>query len=75
METMVSDLLAFSQLEYQEGGGAISVHLDGDLKAAVTLLQASVEQSGGTITHDPLPNINIDETRWYGCFRTYLGIP
>jgi len=73
MGALISDLLAFSQLAHEEGGGGVSVHLDDDLEAAVTLLKASLDQSGGTITHDPLPNIDLERNQMVRLFQNLLG--
>ncbi len=72
MSTLVSDLLTFSQLAHAESR-SISVHLDDDLESATSLLRAGIEQTGAAITHDPLPNIEIDRNQMVRLFQNLLG--
>jgi PAS domain S-box-containing protein len=72
MSTLISDLLAYSQLA-QEESRATSVHLDDDLETAGSLLRTSIEQTGTLITHDPLPNIELDRNQMVRLFQNLLG--
>jgi PAS domain S-box-containing protein len=72
MSTLIRDLLAYSQLAQQESR-ASSVHLDDDLETALSLLRTSIEQTGAVITHDPLPNIEVDRNQMVRLFQNLLG--
>jgi PAS domain S-box-containing protein len=72
MSRLIGDLLAYSQLA-QEESRATSVHLDEDLETATSLLRTSIEQTEAVITHDPLPNIELDRNQMVRLFQNLLG--
>jgi PAS domain S-box-containing protein len=72
MSKLISDLLAYSQLAGDEAR-ATSVHLDEDLETAKSLLKSSIEASGALITHDPLPNVELDRNQMVRVFENLLG--
>ncbi|MDQ2777152.1 MAG: hypothetical protein M3Y57_19865, partial [Acidobacteriota bacterium] len=72
MGKLVSDLLKFALLD-SEKPLARSVHLDDDLEAAVSLLRALIDESGGSITHNPLPNVEVDRGQMVRLFQNLLG--
>lgn len=72
MAQLIRDLLAFSQIAGQETG-VISVHLDEDLESAMSLLQAEIDQTKAVITHDPLPNIELERNQMVRLFQNLLG--
>jgi PAS domain S-box-containing protein len=72
LATLIADLLAYSQVVHDEGR-ATSVHLDEDLDAAVSLLRNPIEQTGAVITHDALPNVEVDRSQMVRLFQNLLG--
>ena len=72
MSKLIADLLAYSQVS-QEESGATSVHLDDDLEAAKSLLRATIETTGAEITHEPLPNVELDRNQMVRLFENLLG--
>jgi PAS domain S-box-containing protein len=72
LSTMVSDLLAYSQIA-RGGARATSVHLDEDLESALTLLRTSTEETGAVVTHGPLPNVEVDRSQMVRLFQNFLG--
>jgi PAS domain S-box-containing protein len=71
MNALIQDLLGYSQLSKEEN--AVSVHLDEDLEAAITLLQSSILDSGAIITHDPLPVVRVDRGQVVRLFQNLIG--
>jgi two-component system, chemotaxis family, CheB/CheR fusion protein len=57
MERMVQDLLAYSQALSTGGGLQERVSLEATLQEVLWNLQAAVEESGASITHDELPTV------------------
>ena len=72
MNTLIKDLLAYSQLA-NEDNTAISVHLDEDLETALGLLRVGIQESGAVITHDPLPNVEIERSQMVRLFQNLIG--
>jgi PAS domain S-box-containing protein len=72
MSKLINDLLAFSQLAADESG-VTSVHLDEDLETAKSLLRSKIEATGAVISHDPLPNVEIDRSQMVRLFENLLG--
>jgi PAS domain S-box-containing protein len=72
LSKLISDLLAYSQLAQGEGR-ASSVHLDDDLETAASLLRGMVEATGALITHDPLPNVELDRNQMVRLFENLLA--
>lgn len=72
MSHLIRDLLAYSQLA-QEESVSTSVHLDEDLETAISLLRANIEQTGAVITHDPLPNIELERNQMVRLFQNLLA--
>jgi signal transduction histidine kinase len=72
LATLITDLLAYSQVLHDEGR-ATSVHLDDDLDAAVSLLRNPIEETGAVITHDALPNVEVDRSQMVRLFQNLLG--
>ena len=71
MSALVRDLLAYARLITEEQR-PVSVALDDDLEAALTLLNQAIAESGAMITHDALPILKVDRGQWFGCFKTWL---
>lgn len=72
MSRLTTDLLTYSQLAREEGG-ATSVHLDDDLETALSMLVTPIEQAGAVITHDTLPNVQLDRNQMVRLFQNLVG--
>jgi len=72
MQQLVQDLLSWSQLASEDEPGC-SVSLNEDLETAITQLQMVIEESGATITHDPLPVVNAKRGQIVRLFQNLLA--
>ena len=50
-----------------------SIVLDEDLEAALTQLTQAIEESGATVTHDPLPAMQLDRGQMVRLFQNLVG--
>ncbi|MDQ1628507.1 MAG: hypothetical protein QOI54_2251 [Actinomycetota bacterium] len=72
MQQLINDLLAFSRV------GRLTTHftlvnLEDSLSQALRQLEVSVEESGATIIHEPLPTVLGDPTLLVQLFQNLLG--
>jgi signal transduction histidine kinase len=58
MSLLISDLLAYSRVG-REGKEFVETDMEGVLAHALLNLQASIAEAQATITHDPLPTVNV----------------
>jgi PAS domain S-box-containing protein len=72
MSAMVHDLLAYARLT-TENERPSSIALDEDLEAAITHLDQAVQDSGATITHDPMPTLPVDRGQMVRLFQNLIG--
>jgi light-regulated signal transduction histidine kinase (bacteriophytochrome) len=72
MSRLIQDLLEYARATTEEERPA-SVSLDEDLEAALTHLTQAVEESGATITHDPMPTIQVDRGQMVRLFQNLIG--
>jgi PAS domain S-box-containing protein len=72
MSSLIQDLLEYARATTEEGRPT-SVSLDEDLEAALTHLTQAVEESGATITHDPMPTIEVDRGQMLRLFQNLIG--
>jgi PAS domain S-box-containing protein len=72
MNTLVRDLLAYARLTTEEDRPS-SVALDEDLEAALTHLDKAVEESGASITHDPMPILAVDRGQMVRLFQNLVS--
>jgi light-regulated signal transduction histidine kinase (bacteriophytochrome) len=72
MSTLISDLLAFSELTGHQHQMA-SVMLDDDLETAVSLLQTAIEEAGAKVVHDPLPKVEVYRNQMVRLFQNLLS--
>ena len=72
MQVLINDLLAFSRVGRTEGTAEI---LDAGLilDRAAENLAGALEESGGTITHDPLPRVRAEPALLATVFQNLLG--
>lgn len=72
MSDLVRDLLEYARATTEEERPT-SVTLDEDLEAALTHLTQAVEESGASITHDPLPTVQVDRGQMVRLFQNLIG--
>ena len=72
MSTLIQDLLEYARAATEEERPT-SVSLDEDLEAALTHLTQAVEESGASITHDPMPTIEVDRGQMVRLFQNLIG--
>jgi len=72
MQQLIQDLLSWSHLASEAEPGC-SVSLNEDLETAITQLRLAIEESGATITHDPLPTIKADRGQMVRLFLNLLS--
>jgi hypothetical protein len=72
MERLIRDLLAFSRAG-SRGGEFVPTDLGVGLQWALNNLHASINSAQATITHDPLPTVNVDGTQIMQVFQNLIG--
>ena len=72
MSALVQDLLTYAQIK-TEVNRPSSYSLDKDLETALTQLQQLIEESKAVITHDPLPEIQVDQGQMVRLFQNLVG--
>ena len=72
MQVLINDLLAFSRVGRSDGNSEV---LDAGevLDRAVENLAGALEESGGEITHDPLPRVRAEPVLLATVFQNLLG--
>ena len=72
MSALVRDLLAYARMTTEEERPC-SVALDEDLEAALTQLDQAMTESGASVTHDPLPTLQVDRGQMVRLFQNLVG--
>jgi PAS domain S-box-containing protein len=72
MSALVRDLLAYARLTTEEERPS-SIALDEDLEAAITHLDQAILESGGSVTHDPMPTLQVDRGQMVRLFQNLVG--
>jgi signal transduction histidine kinase len=72
MQVLLNDLLAYSRVGTR-GKELVPTESEAALKAALTNLMKSIEETGATVTHDPLPAVMADETQLCQVFQNLVG--
>jgi len=72
MQQLIQDLLAWSHPASQDEP-ACSVSLNEDLEAACTQLRITIEENEATVTHDPLPTLNVNRGQMVRLFLNLLS--
>src|SRR5579872_4320777 len=72
MSDLVRDLLEYARAT-TEDERPTSVTLDDDLEAALTHLTQAIEESGASVTHDPLPTVQVDRGQMVRLFQNLIG--
>jgi PAS domain S-box-containing protein len=72
MSTLVQDLLAYARQTTEEERPS-SIALDEDLEAALTHLDQAIKECEASITHDPLPTLQVDRGQMVRLFQNLIG--
>jgi len=72
MQSLIADLLAFSRVG-SRGGAFEPVELGGVLERALANLETAIEESGATVTADPLPTVRADRVQLGQLFQNLIG--
>jgi PAS domain S-box-containing protein len=72
MSAMIEDLLTYARVQ-TEVNRPSSFSLDQDFETALSLLQAQIDESNATVTHDPLPSLEVDQGEMVRLFQNLIG--
>jgi light-regulated signal transduction histidine kinase (bacteriophytochrome) len=72
MSTLIDDLLTFARVQ-TEIDRPSSYSLDQDLETALTQLHQLIEETQATVTHDPLPTMQVDQGQMVRLFQNLVG--
>jgi light-regulated signal transduction histidine kinase (bacteriophytochrome) len=72
MKQLIEDLLAYSHVGTR-GKELRPVQAQAVLDKVLINLRGAVEQSGATVTHDPLPEVNADDTQLGQLLQNLIG--
>jgi light-regulated signal transduction histidine kinase (bacteriophytochrome) len=72
MKQLIEDLLAYSRVG-TKGKDFKPVELDRSVRRAIGNLKAATEESGASITHDPMPTVPADEVQLAQLFQNLMG--
>jgi len=72
LSALVRDLLVYARLTTEQERPS-SVALDEDLEAALTHLDEAIQETGATVTHDPLPTLAVDRGQMLRLFQNLIG--
>jgi PAS domain S-box-containing protein len=72
MSALVTNLLDYARLTTEQDRPS-SVALDEDLEAALTHLDQAIAESGASVTHDPMPTLQVDRGQMVRLFQNLVG--
>ena len=72
MSSLVEGLLTYARTAIEEQRFS-SVSLDEDLEAALTNLAQTITENGGSISHDPMPTVVVDQGQMISVFQNLIG--
>ena len=72
MQRLINDLLAYSRVGTR-GKPFAPTNCETVVDQALTNLQVAIQESGATITHDPLPTVTADEGQLVQLFQNLVG--
>lgn len=71
MEGLINDLLAYSRVGKK--GVSKPTNCEEILSVVLANLKTSIEESRASVTHDPLPTLNVDPIEWVSLFQNLLS--
>ncbi len=72
MQTLIDDVLAYSKVDVQ-GVEFELTEVETALNRALANLRKRISETGGVITHDPLPTVMADSTQLMQLFQNLIG--
>jgi len=72
MQSLISDLLAYSRVG-SRGGSPERVDLQSVMERTLDVLRSAIEESGATVTHDPLPTVVADTVQIGQVLQNLVG--
>jgi PAS domain S-box-containing protein len=72
MKQLIEDLLAYSRVGTKSKDFK-TVELEKSLRRAITNLKAAIDETGASVTHDPLPTLPADEVQLAQVFQNLMG--
>jgi PAS domain S-box-containing protein len=72
MSALVTNLLDYARLTTEEDRPT-SISLDEDLEAALTHLDQAIAESGASVSHDPMPTLQVDRGQMVRLFQNLVG--
>ena len=72
MGILINDLLAYSRVG-SEGKDFEPTDCDSVLASTLANLQATIQESGGAVTHEPLPTVQADSSQLGQVFQNIIG--
>ena len=72
MSALVQNLLIYARMQ-TEVDRPSSYSLDVDLETALSSLHGAIEEADAVVTHDPLPEVQVDQGQMFRLFQNLLG--
>ncbi len=72
MQVLVNDLLTYSRVGTR-GKELAPTSSEATVEAALANLKKAIEETGATVTHDPLPTVLVDQTQLCQVFQNLIG--
>jgi PAS domain S-box-containing protein len=72
MKALINDLLAFSRVGTR-ARESLPISLNDIFNEAVSNLEVAIQESGASITHDPLPEVNADSVQMLQLMQNLIG--
>jgi PAS domain S-box-containing protein len=72
MSALIQNLLLYARLG-EEKETVTSFSLDQDVETAISQLALSIEESGGRVTHDPLPTVTAEHSQIVRLLQNLIG--
>ena len=72
MKQLIDDLLAYSRVSTQDEE-TVAVDCEALLRRALANLRLAIRDSEATVTHDPLPRLEVDPTQFTQLFQNLVG--
>ena len=72
MSTLIQDLLTYARAGIEKEP-AVSISLDEEVEAALSQLAGSIQETGATVIHDPLPAVTAEHSQVTRLFLNLIG--
>jgi PAS domain S-box-containing protein len=72
MSNLISDLLAYAKAGVEKQP-TVTISLDDEAEAAISQLAAAIEETGASVTHDPLPKVTVEHSQMTRLFVNLIS--